>query len=333
MRPLAAGLMLLGLVACAPLAPGMPAGEPPTPRVAAPSGSAPPMTRPAQAPSDASRALAARYGQVERDLRARGLLRTDGGGPDAPFDAETLTRNFVRIALFDEFVPVSGRLVARETSSRLRRWSDPVRVTPVFGRSVTPAQRAADRATLDALTARLAIASGHDIAVTDAGGNMTVYVVNEDERRALGPRLRAELPGIGPEVLDTVRDMPPSTYCLMIAFSADSAPYAYVRAVGVVRAEHPPLLRRSCFHEEIAQGLGLANDSPEARPSIFNDDEEYALLTAQDELLLAILYDPRLSPGMTALDALPAVREIAKELIPPEPRATLVPLRNDPGET
>jgi hypothetical protein len=54
---------------------------------------------------------------------------------------------------------------------------------------------------------------------------------------------------------------------------------AYTRAVAVVRAEHPDLLRQSCIHEEIAQGLGLPNDSPAARPSIFNDDEEFALLT------------------------------------------------------
>jgi hypothetical protein len=44
----------------------------------------------------------------------------------------------------------------------------------------------------------------------------------------------------------------------------------------VIRAEHPDLLRLSCLHEEIAQGLGLPNDSPRARPSIFNDDEEFA---------------------------------------------------------
>ena len=31
--------------------------------------------------------------------------------------------------------------------------------------------------------------------------------------------------------------------------------------------DDPDLLRLSCMHEEIAQGLGLANDSPLARPS------------------------------------------------------------------
>ena len=44
--------------------------------------------------------------------------------------------------------------------------------------------------------------------------------------------------------------------------------------------------------------MGLANDSPDARPSVFNDDEEFAFLTRHDELLLKMLYDPRLRPGM-----------------------------------
>ena len=62
-------------------------------------------------------------------------------------------------------------------------------------------------------------------------------------------------------------------------------------AVAVIRAEHPDLLRLSCLHEGNHPGLGLSNDHPLARPSIFNDDEEFALLTSQDEAMLAILYD------------------------------------------
>jgi hypothetical protein len=74
-------------------------------------------------------------------------------------------------------------------------------------------------------------------------------------------------------------------------------------------------MRLSCIHEELAQGMGLANDSPQARPSIFNDDEEFALLTRHDELLLRMLYDPRLSPGMTPAEAAPIARQIAAELM------------------
>ena len=43
--------------------------------------------------------------------------------------------------------------------------------------------------------------------------------------------------------------------------------------------------------------MGLPNDSPEARPSLFNDDLEFALLTEHDAILLRMLYDPRLRPG------------------------------------
>ena len=61
--------------------------------------------------------------------------------------------------------------------------------------------------------------------------------------------------------------------------------------------------------------MGLVNDSPTARPSIFNDDEEFALLTRQDEMMLRMLYDPRLRPGMTEAEARPIVEAIAQEYL------------------
>ena len=42
---------------------------------------------------------------------------------------------------------------------------------------------------------------------------------------------------------------------------------------------------------------------------------EFALLTAHDELLLQMLYDTRLRPGMTAAQAAPITRIIARELV------------------
>jgi hypothetical protein len=74
-------------------------------------------------------------------------------------------------------------------------------------------------------------------------------------------------------------------------------------------------MRDLCINEELAQSLGLINDSPKARPSIFNDNEEFALLTRQDELMLRILYDRRLRPGMTLQEAAPIVARIANELM------------------
>jgi len=85
--------------------------------------------------------------------------------------------------------------------------------------------------------------------------------------------------------------------------------------VAIIRAEHPDLLRASCIQEEVAQGLGLSNDYPLARPSIFNDDEEFGLLTTHDEKLLEMLYDERLRPGMSEGEARPIVERIASDLM------------------
>ena len=122
------------------------------------------------------------------------------------------------------------------------------------------------------------------------------------------------MPQIDTASLNVLRTLPRAIHCLVIAFSDTPGGYSYGKAVALIRAEHPKLLMQSCIHEEVAQGLGLANDSPRARPSIFNDDDEFALLTRHDELLLEMLYDPRLRPGMTAAEAMPIVRVMAAEL-------------------
>ena len=109
-------------------------------------------------------------------------------------------------------------------------------------------------------------------------------------------------------------NLPRDQLCIVVAFSEGDAS-SYSRAIAIIRGEHPDLLRTSCIHEELAQGLGLANDSPQARPSIFNDDEEFGLLTTHDELLLKILYDPRLRIGMSAAEAAPIARQIAREIM------------------
>jgi hypothetical protein len=74
-------------------------------------------------------------------------------------------------------------------------------------------------------------------------------------------------------------------------------------------------MRRSCIEEEMTQALGLANDDPAIRPSIFNDDEEFALLTKHDEILLKMLYDPRLRVGMTPERARPLLRAVAEDAL------------------
>ena len=67
--------------------------------------------------------------------------------------------------------------------------------------------------------------------------------------------------------------------------------------------------------KELAQGLGLPNDSPTARPSIFNDDEEFGVLTRHDELLLRLLYDRNLAPGMGAREVLAMLPQLCARIL------------------
>jgi hypothetical protein len=271
----------------------------------------------AEAPvqSAESAAFARYYRGVEARLVSDGLLRTDDGQRDAPFSAATLAANFERIALYDEYTLSGGRFVQRQTPSRLRRWEQPVRIQAHFGRSVDSAQRAEDRSVLSTYASRLARVTGHPITTVSSGGNFHVLYLSRDDQTTAGDLVRRLVPGVGPETITEIEALPRSTFCSVYAFSQSGGRSVYVAAVAIIRDEHPSLLRRSCVHEEVAQGLGLPNDSPVARPSIFNDDEEFALLTRHDELLLRMLYDPRLQPGLEPAEARPTVRRIAEQLL------------------
>lgn len=273
------------------------------------------------APSAQSLDLARYYHKVQNDLLTRGLLRTDGGGPDTPYSADDLARNFEKIVFYNEYSSGDGLSPAqRLQSGQLSRWSGPVRIGTEFGASVPPDQRSRDQAQIDHYAGRLARITGHAIAPVRNGANFHVLVVGEDDRDFLRRRLQQVIPGIGPAELDLFSNLPRSYYCLVIAVSGAHNPNDYTRAVALIRTEHPDLVRLSCVHEELAQGLGLSNDSPYARPSIFNDDDEFALLTSHDELLLKMLYDPRLKQGMTADQARPLTTVIARELMGQQPQ-------------
>jgi hypothetical protein len=264
--------------------------------------------------SAASQTQSDYYGSMQRRLIAQGKLRRDRVPQDAPITAESLTRDFLAIALRDEYSRSGDGLVSDSHAAPLRRWEQPVRIQLEFGPSTEIAERSAWRSEVASFANRLSDATKHPVTLTADRGNFPVLVLSEDERRNIGPRLAALVPGIPPQDIAVLANLPPAISCTVFAYSKGNAS-EYAHAVAIIRGELPALLRTSCIHEEIAQGMGLANDSPAARPSIFNDDEEFALLTRHDELLLQILYDRRLRPGMPEGQAAPIVRQIASELL------------------
>ena len=262
----------------------------------------------------ASATIRAYYAEVQQALLSQGLLRTDPGTTDAPFTDRNLTDNFLTIALYEEYARGQISTTRSQTAIRLLRWDKPVRVAVDFGASVPLDKQAADRARVTSYLARLSALTGHPILLTDRAPNFWVHFASIDERAALGPTLNRELSELTSGQIAAVTNMDRDTYCQVLTQS-DPATSTYTAAVAVIPSEHPDLLRLTCIHEELAQALGLPNDSNAARPSIFNDDEEFALLTPQDEAMLRLLYNPALHPGMTEAQARPIVQTLASRLM------------------
>ncbi|MGR3491534.1 MAG: DUF2927 domain-containing protein [Shimia sp.] len=280
----------------------------PVPRpIDRPIRTAAPVAPPVQPPLPSIRTdqdLELYYTRLQNDNMARGLMRLDGGGIDTRYTAATLTQNFIDIGLASEF---GG-------PTPLQRWAGPVRISVEYGGGVPSLARSTVQTELQRYVPRLSRVSRHPISLTSGLGDFRVFVLTDGERRAFGPTLRTLVPGIGPSLEAAFTQAPRTDLCLVLTAGLGNT---LTRAVAVIRAELTPALLRSCVHEEVAQGLGLTNDSPRARPSIFNDDEEFALLTTHDEQLLRILYDRRLRPGMTAAQARPIVAQIATEILGP----------------
>lgn len=99
-------------------------------------------------------------------------------------------------------------------------------------------------------------------------------------------------------------------------YSVSSDTHAIMRAVVIIPVDHAnerALLTR-CIVEETTQTMGLPNDDDGVNPSIFNDRSVLKDLSRHDELLLRLLYDPRLTPGMPREDALRLAGRILPEL-------------------
>ncbi|MBE9475601.1 MAG: DUF2927 domain-containing protein [Proteobacteria bacterium] len=270
-------------------------------------------------PSVKSQQAVTYYASLQARFLAKGYLRQDFDPVDAPFTTDDLVANFTRIAFFEEYSTRNGRRINRRVSSPLRRWEQPIRIGIHFGPSVTKEQRGKDTAYVRKFASRLARLSGLDIQLTKApNANFSVLFLNVDEQRDYTPKLTSEIKHLSPQIAREIKLSPRSVRCAAYAsYIVDEAAQVkgYWSAVIVIKTEHPDLMRKSCIQEEMTQALGLINDSPDARPSIFNDDEEFAFLTRHDELLLRMLYDKRLSVGMTAKAAQPIIQQIAQGMM------------------
>lgn len=246
-------------------------------------------------------------------LLEQGGLRSDYDPADAPFDNAKLVQDFETVAFYSEFRKEEGPLVMERTQTVLSRWNGPVYYA-LAGDGVLPEDREAYRALAATISARTGL------EIYEAGRreqpDIKIFILTSEERDYF--RELAEKAGVEEKISIAVEwTKSPLFPCVGTVYSYDDEDSGVIDGAMIyLKSELEGKLRTSCIHEEFSQTFGLLNDGDDVRPSIFNDDQEFAALTRHDELLLAMLYDERLRPGMTLAEARPLLKEIADEVNP-----------------
>lgn len=135
-RPPASALTAVVMAAAVVLAG---CATPPPPPVAPPAPVAPVVVAPPPETA-ASAAQRTHYAEVQSALLSQGLLRTDGGGIDAPFTDRMLTENFLKIALYEEYAYGQISATRSQSAITLLRWDKPIRLSVQFGASISCGQ-------------------------------------------------------------------------------------------------------------------------------------------------------------------------------------------------
>lgn len=266
------------------------------------------------------------------EVRAAGSLRVERAPPDAPVDAARIAASFEAIAFTFESDPFArGENVDQQPM--LRRWHKPISYALIAESNDLTRMRSA----LDLYVPRLETLTGLSISEIspqiDPDRRPNVFILFGRDYFLRTLKAYDDLLNAGITIPETERASSVAILADVVGgwYAAPSpcAGQVYIAdgqedtvegevlfAIVTMRSEIPDALLAACVEEELAQLLGLFNDADEVRPSIFNDDQEFALLTEHDGALLQILYDERLKTGMAPSEAMPIVRRIVSELEP-----------------
>ncbi|MEM9063673.1 MAG: DUF2927 domain-containing protein [Pseudomonadota bacterium] len=238
---------------------------------------------------------------------ARGNLRVERAPSDIEYSNEDLIRNFREIMFRREYVRTSRGFVRGRAPRDLSKPGGPIRFS--LGEGVTDA----DRVLIEDMIDRLRRVTRLEFVESDDEPQLRVEILDKAGREALGHELM-RLPRWRFAGRHLLKGFPGVVCANYESRSRETS--GEDKSIVLIPAEVSGTLRRACIEEEIGQAFGPSADYDEARPSIFNDDQEFALLTEHDEWLFRILYDERLRNGMTEQVAMPIVRRIIAELRP-----------------
>jgi len=124
-----------------------------------------------------------------------------------------------------------------------------------------------------------------DLAADPAAANFEVYVVDRAQyervvKKDIYKNDRAKVPG----------------RCLVRVVSGRNG---IKRSAAVIVSDEGEFLFKRCLVEELLQGLGPMNDDEDLIHSVFNDSSRHSRFTVFDQIILNMLYDPRIKPGMS----------------------------------
>ena len=254
------------------------------------------------------------YSTLEKRKISLGLLRQDGGGADTPFDLDDIIEAFDKLAFYNEYNIEKNQLLPNSNSVSLAKWKSNTNISVRFGKSVGKKQKEKDLQEIKELIKNLSDITDHKIEFSQQNQNMYIVIANRKEIKNIIGEIGFRHPEFDPTRIPIITQLPEDIHCIAMTSMSSEPNSAISSALVIIRSELPVIMRRACFHEEIAQSLGLTNDSHLARPSVFNDDDEFATLTKFDEILLQILYDHRLNSGISKREASQLVRQIANEI-------------------
>lgn len=187
--------------------------------------------------------------------------------------------------ILDSLIEVGLRSEYGPDPMIVRKWREPVRV---YIEHQLPEQALRDQL-VDVHLKQLADITGHSISRVGSSASANVELIFLRQQ---------DLAGEWAARTDGER-IPQGTLCLArIRTERDGTINRALVAIPVDRARLRGKLI-SCIVEELTQLLGLPNDSEKVFPSIFNDRSTNQLLSGLDLVLLRLLYDPRIQPGMS----------------------------------
>ncbi|MBI5108499.1 MAG: DUF2927 domain-containing protein [Rhodocyclales bacterium] len=227
-----------------------------------------------------------------------------GGASAANADSESRWKT--PDALVDAFVELALKSGYSTRVNPVRKWTVPIRYAIVH----RVGEEALHARLVETHLIHLAQITGHsiDAAATAEQANYVVVLTREDQLEA-----------------DTRSHMGADSDGRREGFYRDSMCLAsfrvgprgaIVRAVAMIpvdRARGKGELI-GCVTEELTHMLGLANDTAIPMPTIFHHGTVRSFLTGLDWLLLKMLYDPRVKPGMKEAQLRPILLQIALEL-------------------